>query len=188
LGATPTSVLSFPTDSIPASLVAINRLPYRIRLTPARWETWRRRLHAAIELSQAVINRIGSDPDPERQRVAMIARVQIASARMVTGGVLQGAREIGRLMASGDPAVVQAFQGLAAALRGRQDAPGQITELGMLAMRASTLGHGDDRIARIAYDDSVRPLVADTAHRPVRWFARLNRPSGPGKRHTGTPD
>lgn len=164
--------------SRPASPVAVKRLIRQVRITPARWEPWRTRMRAAIELSEAVVTRASRDPGPDPARAAMIARVNAATARMVNGQIVRGARELVRLIETGDEAAVQAFQSFAADVRGRRDAPGQIRELSMLGARAMTLGQDDSQIVQIAYDDSVRPVVAETTHRPVRWIARFLRPSG----------
>jgi hypothetical protein len=43
-------------------------------------------------------------------------------------------------------------------------------------LRAEALGGGDVKIQQIAYEDSIKPLVADTRHRSVRWLAALMTP------------
>ena len=149
----------------------------RFRRIPARWETWRQRAQASIDVSQSVIERLAGDPDPDAQRIVMTARIAAAIAHSATGHVGYGAGELTRLTRTGDAAAVQAFQRLAAELRGRPDVPGQLGELTMLSQRAEALGQDDPRIARIAYDDSIRPLLEGTTHRAVRWIARLFRPS-----------
>jgi hypothetical protein len=149
---------------------------YAVRVMPTRWKQAHRRIEAAIELQGRIVSRIGTDPDPELQRVATVARIQTASARLLLGDLRQGWRELNPLLDSSDPATIQALQSIAARLRGRTDLPGQLDELSTLSWRAQALGQGDTKIQQIAYEDSVKPLLADTTHRSVRWLAALLRP------------
>jgi hypothetical protein len=151
-------------------------LAYSGRVMPTGWQLARRRIEAAIELQERVVSRIGIDPDPELQRVAIVARIQTVGARMVLGDLRQGWRELSPLLDSSDPATIQALQSIAANLRGRSDLLGQLDELSTLSWRAQALGQGDVKIERIAYEDSIKPLLADTTHRSVRWLAALLRP------------
>jgi hypothetical protein len=149
---------------------------YVSRLMPPRWKQAHRRIEAAIELQERVVSRIGADPDPELQRVATVARIQTACARVVLGDLRQGWRELSPLVDSSDPATVQALQSIAARLRGRSDLPGQLDELTTLSWRAQALGQGDTKIEQIAYEDSIKPLLAETTHRSIRWLAAVLRP------------
>jgi len=143
---------------------------------PVRWEHARRRFEAVIELQERVISRIGGDITPDLQREATICRIQAASARGALGHLRRGFGELGTLIGSSDPATVQALQSIAVRLRGRSDLPGQLNELAALSARAQALGQGDTKIQQIAYEDSIKPLLADTTHRSVKWLAVLLRP------------
>jgi hypothetical protein len=149
---------------------------YVSRLIPPRWKQAHRRIEAALDLQERVVRRVGADPDPELQRVATVARIQTACARVLLGDLRQGWRELSPLIDSSDPATVQALQSIAARLRGRSDLPGQLDELTTLSWRAQALGQGDTRIQQIAYEDSIEPLLAETTHRSVRWLAAVLRP------------
>ena len=106
----------------------------------------------------------------------MLARVGLAQARLASGDFIQGSNDLEAIAGSADPAAVAAFQEIAGDMSGRSDIPGQLTRLGMLYQRAVALGEGDERIERIAYEDSVKPLVDGTRYPAIRWLARLLTP------------
>lgn len=160
--------------------VQLNRTPLAgLRLTPGRWEQRRRQAKAAMELYESVIRRIGAATDTTLRQSAMVARVGVAQARLTGGQFIQGSDDLEAIAGSADPAAVAAFQEIAGEMSERSDIPGQLTRLGMLYQRAVALGEGDERIERIAYQDSVKPLVDGTRYPAIRWLARLLTPGKP---------
>ena len=147
-----------------------------LRLTPERWAQRRRQVTAATALYESVIRRIGVTADPDLRQRAMAARVGVAQARLAGGDFIRGSNDLDAITRSADPAAVAAFQEIAGDMSGRSDIPGQLTRLGMLYQRALALGEGDERIERLAYEDSVKPLVEGTQYRAIRWLARLLTP------------
>jgi len=155
----------------------LNRTPLAgLQLTPGRWEQRRAQAKAATALYESVIRRIDDATDPTLRQIAMLARVGLAQARLASGDFIQGSNDLEAIAGSADPAAVAAFQEIAGDMSGRSDIPGQLTRLGMLYQRAVALGEGDERIERIAYEDSVKPLVDGTRYPAIRWLARLLTP------------
>jgi tetratricopeptide (TPR) repeat protein len=138
----------------------------------------RRRVAQTLVISNAIVDRFGPDEEPDREQIVATARIYTAVALILLGRVRDGSRRFDQLTDSGREAVAEAFRGEA----GLAPEPGLLGEFGAvanLAQRARTLGQGDPRIARIAFEESMRPgSPGSPASRRARWIARL---IGPGR-------
>ena len=148
-------------------------------LTPALLTSRRERIQQGIALARAVIERVGSDEDPELQRIAATATIRARMAEHSLGHPRAVVRTLEDLADGKPPGAAQAFQALAQRRHAGGSLLDQITELSLLRLRADVLGEGDRRIERIAYDDSIESLTGSGRPRLVRVLARLLRPAAP---------
>jgi len=139
----------------------------------------RRRAQRALAVSLVIVTRFESDADAGAEEIVAAAGIVRACALIQVGRVREGFRRFDELTGSGKESVAEAFR--AQALLGSTD--DVIDELGMLAglwQRAATLGHGDSRIARIAFEESTRPGArGEPRSRMAKRLARFLTPREP---------
>jgi tetratricopeptide (TPR) repeat protein len=136
----------------------------------------RRRAEAALLACRAVIDRFDGDELPDRRQTVDGARILEAEALMLLGH-LQGAfHRFDELIGSGQESVAEAFRARAR-LSSHERLTDEIAAVAALAHRARTLGNGDTRIARIAFEESLRPgQPGSPDSRAAQWIARLLGP------------
>ena len=92
--------------------------------------------------------------ETHRERMVATAQINEAIALVILGRVRDGVRHLNVLVDSGRESVAEAFRDLAAGSEGVLE---EFCAVGSLAYRARTLGQGDPEIARIAFEESMRP-------------------------------
>jgi hypothetical protein len=125
----------------------------------------------------AVVDCFGEGADRNQERMVATARIYSAAAAMLLGHVVEAFRGFDTLTESGQEAVAEAFRAQAANVRTDGGLIAQFGTFANLHHRARTLGQGDPRITRIAFEESVRAdAPGSPSSRPGRWFARLMAP------------
>jgi hypothetical protein len=143
---------------------------------PEGWVMRRRRLHQALGVDRAVIDRASSSADPELETLVAKARILSALAQFSLGHPRAAGRSILAMAETGGSGTIQAFQSLAETNGRDPSLPGRIAEVSLLGMRAQALGEGDKEIEQIAYDDSLEARQHRDDPLLVRWLARILRP------------
>ena len=137
----------------------------------------RKRAAQAQMAAGAVIDCFGEGVDRDQERMVATARIYSAVAAMLLGHVIESFRAFGALTGSGQEAVAEAFRAQAANVTTDAGLIAQFGAVANLHHRARTLGQGDPRITRIAFEESVRAdAPGSPSSRAGRWFARLMAP------------
>jgi tetratricopeptide (TPR) repeat protein len=122
----------------------------------------RLRYRQTVRVSRVLIDRLDGSSDSDRQRITATARLSEAVALFKLGHLAAVSDTFASLTASRQPGVVEAFNRLAERSRQQGGALGEAGALAFLFQRAQTLGQGDRRIAKIAYEESLKAQPAGT--------------------------
>ncbi len=143
----------------------------------------RRRMEQAIAVSRALITRYESTEDAGLRQLVARVRILEAAALVFSGHVGQGFQAFDMLTKSGDEAVAEAFRAFAAESKSEGGFYGEFGSISSLSHRARTLGQGDPRITRIAYEESTRSGTRGSpSTRTGAIMARLLTPGTPRSR------
>jgi hypothetical protein len=143
----------------------------------------RRRIEQARAICRALVTQYGSAEEPDLRQIVARARVFEAAALVSLGRVRAGFRAFAALTNSAEEAAAEEFKGFGTAAKTRGGLHGDFGSVAFLFHRATTLGHGDSRIARIAYTESTRPGMRGSPSTRARAIVtRLLTPGKPGFR------
>ncbi len=140
----------------------------------------RRRVEQAIAVCQAVIAQYESAEEAGLRQLVVRARIFEAVALISLGRLGDGFRAFDALTKSGDETVAEAFRALAGTAKSRGGFRGDFESVSFLFHRAATLGQGDSRMSRIAYEESTRSGTRGSPNtRAGTILARLLTPGKP---------
>lgn len=147
------------------------------RRAPAFFTERRKRAAQARAATDVLIEGFGDRAGHDQERIVATARIYSAAAAMLLGHVVEAYRSFDALARSGQEAVAEAFRVQAANVTTDAGVLAEFGAVGNLAQRARTLGQGDPRITRIAFEESVRAgQPGSPVSRGGRWLARLLAP------------
>jgi hypothetical protein len=115
----------------------------------------RRRMEQAIAASRALISQYESTEEAGLRQLVARARILEAAALVLSGHVGPGFRAFDVLTKSGDEAVAEVFSAFATDFKSEGGFYGEFGSVSSLFHRAATLGQGDPRMTRIAYEESI---------------------------------
>jgi hypothetical protein len=142
----------------------------------------RRRMKQALAVSRALVDRFGSAEEPDLRQLVARARIFEAAALGLLGRLREAGRVFDVLTKSGDEAVAEAFRTFAIAVKSEGGVRGEFGSVSHLFHRAATLGQGDPRMTRIAYEESTSPGTPGSPS--TRAGALMARLLTPGKRQS----
>jgi hypothetical protein len=141
----------------------------------------RLRFRQTVRASRALIDRLDGTSDSERQRITATARLSEAVALFKLGHLGALSDAFASLTTSRQPGVVEALNRLAEQSRLQGGAIGEASALAFLFQRAQTLGEGDRRITKIAYEESLKTHPAGTPRsgtgRLMGWILGAGKPA-----------
>jgi len=141
---------------------------------PTPFTATRKRAAQARVVCGALVACFGPATEADKQRIVANARIYDAAGAILLGHIVEGYRGFELLVDSGQEAVAEAFRMQAETLQGDRGLIAEWGAVSNLFHRARTLGQGDPRITRMAYEESVR--ARESASRSARWVTRLLTP------------
>jgi tetratricopeptide (TPR) repeat protein len=153
------------------------RIAHTLRLPPPFLADLQARAAQAERIARAIEARFADSDRGEREEALATVSILGAASQVVNGDPRGGFRAFTRLTGSRSEAVAAAFDREARRSLKEGGVRGEFGAASFLAHRADTLGQGDNYIARMAYEESLRsgtPTALRT--RRGRLYARILKP------------